>query len=140
GGAAAKSIKNRHGFLSAMFQNAVDDGIIDANPCAKTKLPDSERREMVFLSPDEFTVLLSYIPERHQPLVLLLAVTGMRWGEATALRPGDFDLGARRVRVSRAWKSSVKRGWYIGPPKTSRSKRTITLPEDAIPVLEPLVR
>lgn len=138
-GAAAKSIANRHGFLSAMFQNAVDDGVVPSNPCAKTKLPETERREMVFLSPDEFTVLLSYIPERYQPLVLLLAVTGMRWGEATALRPGDFDLAARRVRVSRAWKSSKGRGWYIGPPKTSRSKRVITLPEDVIPIVAPLL-
>lgn len=140
-GAAAKSIKNEHGFLSAMFQSAVDmdPPLIGRNPCATSRLPESEQKEMVFLSPDEFTLLLSYIPIKYQPLVLLLANTGLRWGEATALRPGDFDLEARTVRVSRAWKHSGTKGWYIGPPKTRRSKRTVSMPENLIPVLRPLV-
>ena len=138
-GAASKTIANRHGFLSAMFQAAVEDGVITKNPCGRSKLPDTERREMVFLSPDEFTTLLSYIPVRHQSLVLFLATTGLRWGEATALRPADFDLEAKTVRVSRAWKTSIDKGYYIGPPKTKRSRRTVSLPDDVIATLLPLL-
>lgn len=137
-GASSKSIKNRHGFLSAMFQNAVDDGILTGNPCSHSRLPETERREMTFLSSDEYAVLLSYIPERHQPLVQLLAATGMRWGEVTALRRGDFDLDARTVSISRAWKASDA-GWYIGPPKTKRSRRTVELPPNLIPIIRPAV-
>ena len=138
-GAASKTIANRHGFLSAMFQSAVDDGVITKNPCGRSKLPETERREMVFLSADEFTQLLSYIPVRHQPLVLFLATTGLRWGEASALRPSDFDVEAKTVRVSRAWKSSIDKGQYIGPPKTKRSRRTVSLPDDMITTLLPLL-
>jgi len=140
-GDAAKSIKNRHGFLSGMFQSAIDEepSLITRNPCAKTNLPASESQEMVFLSPNEFTTLLGYIPAFYQPLVLTLAATALRWGEATALKPSDFDLDARTVRVSRAWKSSMARGWYLGPPKTRKSKRTVSLPDDLIPILRPLV-
>jgi len=138
-GAASKTIKNDHGFLSAMFQSAVDGGIIPRNPCSRSRLPESEHREMVFLSPDEFTNLLAYIPPRYLALVLTLASTGLRWGEATALRPEDFDLEARTVRVSRAWKSSRAQGWYIGPPKTRRSKRTVSMPEDLVALLVPLL-
>jgi integrase len=139
-GAASKTIKNWHSFLSSMFQRAVEDSIIDRNPCTRTRIPETERQEMVFLSPNEFTTLLSYVPERWQPLVLLLASTGLRWGEATALRPSDFDLEAGTVRVSRSWKSSKARGWYIGPPKTRRSKRTVSLPDDLLPILQPLLK
>lgn len=138
-GDAGKSIKNRHGFLSALFQHAVDDEVIPRNPCAKTVLPETVRDDMVFLSADEFTTLLSYIPSRYQPLVLTLASTGMRWGEATALKPSDFDLGARTVRITRAWKSSQSKGWYLGPPKTKRSRRTLKLTPNLIPILQPLV-
>lgn len=138
-GVASKTIKNRHGFLSAMFQNAVDDGLLAQNPCRRSRLPESESVEMVFLSANEFTTLLAYVPVKYQPLVLLLAATGLRWGEATALKPGDFDLEQRSVRVSRAWKSSLDKGWYLGPPKTRRSKRTVSLPDDLIPTLRPLV-
>lgn len=145
--AAAKSIKNRHGFLSAMFQSAVEDELLTRNPCARSRLPDSERGEMVFLSPDEFTTLLSYVPVFYQPLVQFLANTGARWGEATALKPGDFDLNAvdargrpvPTVRISRAWKSSMAKGWYLAAPKTKRSKRILTLPEDLVPILRPLI-
>jgi integrase len=138
-GAASKSIKNRHGFLAAMFQSAVDDGLIVKNPCARSRLPESERLEMTFLSPDEFTHLLAYVPVKYQPLVLFLATTGLRWGEATALRPADFDLEARTVRVSRAWKHSSEKGNYIGPPKTKRSRRTVSLPDDVCATLRPLI-
>ena len=138
-GAASKTIANRHGFMSAMFQSAVEDGVITKNPCGRSKLPETERREMCFLSPDEFTMLLSYIPVKHQPLVLFLATTGLRWGEASALRPADFDLEAKTVRVSRAWKTSIDKGYYIGPPKTKRSRRTVSLPDDVIATLAPLL-
>ena len=140
-GAASKTIKNWHGFLSAMFQSAVesDPPLIGRNPCTRSRLPESEHKEMVFLSPDEFTTFLGYIPARWQPLVLLLANTGLRWGEATALKPSDFDLEQRSVRVSRAWKSSSAQGWYLGPPKTRRSKRSVSIPDNLVQILRPLV-
>lgn len=135
----AKTIKNRHGFLYAMFQHAVQRGVVDRNPCEGTNMPASESREMTFLSGDEYTRLLAYIPAQWQPLIQTLAGTGMRWGEATALRPGDFDLEAGVVRVSRAWKDSQAKGRYLGAPKTTRSKRTISLPPGLIALLRPLV-
>lgn len=140
-GSSAKSIQNRHGFMSGMFDHAIEANIVTKNPCTKTRLPTTESREMVFLTPNEYTDLLSYIPDRWQPLVQTLAATGARWGEVTAFMPGDFDLEAERpyVRVSRAWKSANDKGWYIGPPKTKRSKRIIYLPASIVPVLRPLI-
>ena len=139
-GAAGKSIANRHGFLSGMFEHAVKvKKVIAYNPCERTNLPSTEREEMVFLSADEFTELLSFIPPRYQPLVFLLASTGLRWGEVTALRPGDFDLAHQTVTVSRAWKKSKARGHYIGAPKTEKSKRTIKIPADAVEAVRPFV-
>jgi len=138
-GAAAKTIKNEHGFLSAMFQNAVDDGLLNRNPCARSRLPESESTEMVFLSPNEFTTLLAYIPARHQTVTLFLAGSGARWGEVTALKPGDFDIDNSSVRISRAWKHSTAKGWYIGAPKTKRSKRSIALPDNLMAQIIPLI-
>ena len=140
-GDAAKSIKNRHGFLSGMFISATEEEppLIGRNPCAKTNLPSSERREMVFLTANEFVSLLAYIPPHYQSLVTLLAATGLRWGEATALRPGDIDLERLTLRVARAWKSSMAKGWYIGPPKTPKSRRTIPIDQDLAELLRPLV-
>ena len=138
---APKTIKNRHGFLYSMFQSAVDADpqLITRNPCAKSKMPASTSKEMVFLTVPEFFQLLDFIPVRFQPLVLTLAQTGIRWGEATALRPADIDLGRQTLRVAQAWKSSAAKGWYIGPPKTPKSRRTIDIDADLVEVLRPLV-
>lgn len=138
-GSAGKTIANRHGFLAGMFNEAVHQGLVTRSPCARTRLPKTERQEMVFLSNAEFELLYDYIPPEFKPFVATLVATGMRFSEATALRPGDFDLSARTVRVARAWKRSIAKGHYIGPPKTQKSRRTISLPSWLIPLVRPLV-
>jgi hypothetical protein len=49
-GAAGKTIANKHGFLSSALGAAVKAGRIPANPAAGTRLPSTERGEIVFLS------------------------------------------------------------------------------------------
>lgn len=52
----------------------------------------------------------------------------MRWGELTALarrHAVDTDPAKPKLRVARAWKSEQSRGYYLGKPKTKKSRRTI---------------
>jgi integrase len=58
-------------------------------------------------------------------MVEFLVASGARFGEATALRPGDIDLAEGTVRIQRAWRYVVGDGFQLGPPKTKRSIRTI---------------
>jgi integrase len=139
-GSAGKTIANRHGFLSAMYKEAVREGLITRNPCEGTRIPQTERQEMVFLSLNEFETLYAHIPDAYKPFVLTLALTGMRFSEATALKPGDFDLAARTVRVARAWKTSTERGHYVSAPKTRKSRRTVSLPPELAVAVAPLLR
>lgn len=122
--AAAKTIANKHGFLSAALAAAVDKGHINANPAAGTGLPTDEPAEMVFLERDQYRALLSEIPDTWKPLVEFLVASGCRWSEATALKPSDVDRVRGTVRVNRAWKRSPYR---LGPPKTRKSVRTINV-------------
>ena len=124
---SAKTIRNYHGLLSSVLQAAVPK-YIDANPAHKTRMSAGQKQQAAFLSRAEFAQLLVHIPERWQPLVLFLAGTGMRWGEATALTWGDLDLESSppTVRVSKAWKRA-KGAPLLKHPKTSRSNRTISL-------------
>ncbi len=142
-GLAPKTIANVHGLFSASMATAVRLGYRPDNPCAGVLLPKSQstRDDMTVLTRDEFMLLLSKIPPHYQPLVLTLVTTGLRWGEATALAAGDVDLVSRpaTIRVTKAWKRDEHRRWYIGPPKTKRARRTVSLPEDLVDVLFPLV-
>lgn len=138
---APKSIVNAQGLLSDVLDYAVSKGHIGKNVAAGARMPDdAEPEEMVFLTPSEFAKLLAATPVHWQPLVTLLAATGMRWGEATALRPGDFDLDAKQpiVRVARAWKRGES-GVYLGSPKSKKALRTITLPAGAVDAVRPRV-
>jgi integrase len=64
---------------------------------------------------------------RGRLLILLLAYTGLRWGEATALRVCDIDFDRRRIDVRRAF-SDVGGRVILGAPKSHQS-RTVPLPQ-----------
>jgi integrase len=140
-GKAAKTVANVHGLLSSILSDAVSDGLIPRNPAvgALPDLPGVKGEEMVFLTKGEFAHLASELPDRWRPLARLLAGTGLRWSEATALQVQDIDLlGKRVLHVRRAWK---RRGGYftIGEPKTKRSRRTLDLSGELVELLIPLV-
>jgi integrase len=140
---SAKTIANLRALLSAAFGYAVEHGHRGDNPARRlrrSRAGEHERADMVCLTPQEFAHLRSLLPEPWQPFVTLLAGTGMRFGEAVALEVGDVDLLAETpiVRVTKALKR-IPGGFEIGPPKSSKSRRTISLSQDLVDVLVPLV-
>jgi integrase len=72
-------------------------------------------------------------------LITLAVHTGLRWGEISALRAGDVDLHSRRLAVKRAWKRNGVGEWIIGPPKTAKSRRTLSLAPSLAELLRPYV-
>jgi integrase len=64
--------------------------------------------------------------ERDRVLARFLGWTGLRFGEAAALRPGDLDLLRRRIRVVRAV-AEVNGEVLLGSPKTHQA-RTVAFP------------
>lgn len=134
-GASAKTVANKHGFLSAALAGAVTSGRIASNPASGTRLPRGERHEMVFLTRDDFTTLLAAVPEHWRALVEFLVASGARWSEVTALKPGDVDRANHTVRINRAWKRGGG-GYRIGPPKTRRSVRTVNMPASVLDKLD----
>lgn len=138
---SAKSVSNVQGLLSHALSRAVEKGIRADNPARAVTITRTERREMTVLTEGEFAVLLSVLDDKWQPLVLTLAGTGLRFGEATALRVGDLDLDARipTLRVSRAWKfTASKSERSVGPPKTGAGSRTVSLSSQVVNAVRPL--
>lgn len=70
-------------------------------------------------------------------LVRFLAYTGLRVGEALALRVDDVDWDRRRVRVARTWTDDGKGGQVIGPPKNGKP-RWAAMPVAVMELLRPL--
>ena len=138
-----KTIENAWGTLASMLKMAVADGHLDRSPALGVKLPKHEAHEDTehrYMTGPELLQIVADTRERYRPLVWMLVGTGMRWSEATALRVGDVNLAAKTVRVTRAWKRDREKGeWYIGTPKTKKSKRTITLPNEVVDAVRPLI-
>ncbi len=92
---------------------------------------------MVIVTEPEHVRLVEAMPEHYRPLTLFLAGTGMRWGEATALTWGDLDLRGSlpTARVTKAWKRAPGSGAVLGPPKTRKAVRTVSLWADLVSAL-----
>lgn len=136
-GAAGGTIQNKHGFLSGALKRAVEDGHISANPCQGVRLPRTEEVEMTFLTGEEYLTLKSYFSDYYKPLVEFLVASGCRANEALALKPSDIDRDNSTVRITRAWKrDSSGSGYYLGPPKSPKSRRTINVPKLALDQLD----
>lgn len=132
-GASGKTIANKHGLLASVFKTALNDENlnIEKSPCATTRLPrpDSGDNEMVFLTQPEFATLLKYVPAPYQSFVIFLAATGLRYGEAVALRVSDWHPETSRygaVNVSKALKRTPT-GFTVGAPKTRKANRTVSV-------------
>lgn len=135
---SAKTVRNTHSVVSLLYKAAVAEKLRHANPFYGLKLPSPEDdgegdEEMTYLAPDEFAVLLDAMDLDARPLTEVLAGTGLRFGEATALKVKDLHLDdpAPHLRVWRAW----KQGGRLGTTKTRKGKRRIALTPDQVAML-----
>ncbi|MGN0065182.1 MAG: tyrosine-type recombinase/integrase [Nocardioides sp.] len=140
---ADKTIANAWGVLTGMFKAAELDNHIERSPAVGVKLgrsTDHEAAEHRYLNAAELLQVIEDTTPFYRPLMWMLVGTGMRWSEATALTAGDVDLNRATVRVTKAWKSDREnKRFYVGPTKTKKSRRTVTLPPEVVEAVRPLV-
>ncbi len=105
---------------------------------ARNALVDSirvRRREVRPLSPEQAQQFLTAVSATRLEALYSVALSlGVRRGEALGLRSLDIDLDARALRINQSIQR-VGGSLRASETKTSRSRRTITLPDFAV---EPL--
>lgn len=129
---APKTIANEHGILSTLLEHSVSRGWRTDNPAKGMRLPEKRKAEMLVLSNEQYAAIHAKMDPDYQPFVEFLAVTGTRWGEATALQWGDINARTNppRVTINRAWKKGKAGAWQVeGYPKTSAGSRSFTIPQ-----------
>jgi integrase len=125
-----------HSVVSAIMKAAVRDRRIPSNPCEGTRLPRKERRRVVPPTTEQVMLLAGAVPPELGGLVLFVAGTGVRQGEAMGLTLDRVDLFRREVRIDRQLIRVVNGEPVFGPPKTDASYRTIPLPDVVVEALE----
>jgi integrase len=121
--------------LRAIFNTAIrDDGLIRENPCRIKGYDTYNTPERPVGSVEEVFRLADEVPDRFRALIMLAALSGLRWGELAALRRRDLDLDAAVVRVPRK-QAALRNGLEFGPPKSAAGNRTVALPAAAVDAL-----
>jgi integrase len=75
----------------------------------------------VWLCPENTTVALPQNSYEHSTLIFALAHTGLRWGEATALRIRDVETVRRRIKVHEN-AMSISGTIHVGTPTTHQAR------------------
>lgn len=129
---SATLVLRAHGILSSILENAARDRRIDANPARGVSLPRRTAREHIYLSHEQVHRLAEACGE-HGTLIRVLAYSGLRWGEASALRAKDVDLARARLTVVQN-AVFVKGSIIVGTPKTHK-RRSVPIPRFLTPSL-----
>jgi integrase len=129
-------VRGLHRVLYMALGWAIRTGRIAANPAAKVPLPRRGMTDHVYLDHAQVEQLAA-AAKNFRPLVLLLAYTGLRWGEASALRVGRVDLAARRAHVVTAF-AEENGEVYEDTPK-DHERRAVPLPAFLVAELKPVM-
>jgi integrase len=99
--------------------------LVHRNPVTATEAPRSIRREAKFLTAEQmYTLFDAARGDRLEALVVLLAISGLRIGEALALQWKDIDMTEMRANITKTAQESIGAPQLV-PPKTRAGQRTI---------------
>jgi integrase len=126
-GVAPNTVRLALAPVKALLATAVEEGLIRSNPSAGLRLAvgraqEAEDGHVKALTEEELGKLLDALPASWRLFFEFLAETGLRIGEAIALRWQDVDLTRRRVHVRRRY----YRGTFA-PPKSRYGRRDVPL-------------
>ena len=126
------------GVLAGVIDVAVDDNRIASNPARNLRtLPQrGVGKPRVYLTHEQVSILAAN--SAHPALVYVLAYTGLRWGEATALRVRHVSAARHRFSIE---ENAVLVKWdiHVGTPKT-HERRSVPYPERLAPLIEAACR
>lgn len=122
-----RTIKHVHRLLHRVFGHAAKWGVIKRNVVALVDAPRVPMKEAPALKLTEIPTMLAALQGRMMyPIAVVALGTGMRRGELCGLRWQDVDLDAGSLRVEQSLEQT-RGGLRFKPPKSTRSRRTITL-------------
>jgi integrase len=141
GGLAPRTVRQVHMVLRRALKQAVLWRMLASNPSDAVKPPRADHNEMRTLSEDEVRRLLTATAGmRHHSLWVFLATTGVRLGEALALRWSDIDFSLSRATIRRSLQRQRGVGLAFVEPKSARSRRSVPIPPETLDVLKAQLR
>lgn len=120
-----------HHQLKGAILDAVDEGLLLRDPTRKAiiKGKTPKTKKIKYLNQFELHRLIADLDIKDTPnwdwFILLVAKTGMRFSEALAITPEDFDFARQTLSVSKTWDYKGNGGFL--PTKNKSSVRKIQI-------------
>ena len=143
-GTAYNTLRGTHNALKQLFKHAADTNLIPSSPAEALFIPKErvkliedikEETKQLYLESWELKKLLS-VADSHKnvlfrTIMYTIAFTGMRPGEALAIKHKDVDLKRKTIHITKTVyaKKSIKGEFEITPPKTKNAVRIIDIDE-----------
>jgi integrase len=125
-GVGAASIESALGVLRGILEAAKEDRLITVNHAAGIKAPKRGHVQRGYLSHQQVSALTDELSRGDAVFVAFLAYTGLRFGEAAALRVSSFDMLRRRVNITEA--VAEDRGKLVTSTPKDHERRTVPFP------------
>ena len=120
-----------HHQLKGSILDAVDEGLLDRDPTRKAiiKGKTPSVKKVKYINQFELHTLLDTLELKNEIswewLILLIAKTGLRFSEALALTPADFNFSRQSISVSKTWDYKGEGGFL--PTKNQSSIRKVQI-------------
>lgn len=120
-----------HHQLKGAILDAVDEGLIERDPTRKAIIKGEPPgvKKIKYLNQFELRKLIDDLNLKGEPnwdwFILLVAKTGMRFSEALAITPGDFDFARQTLSINKTWDYKGDGGFL--PTKNKSSVRKIQI-------------
>ena len=120
-----------HHQLKGAVLDAVDEGLLSRDPTRKAiiKGKTPKTKKIKYLNQFELHTLIADLDIKDTPnwdwFILLVAKTGMRFSEALAITPEDFDFARQTLSISKTWDYKGDGGFL--PTKNKSSVRKIQI-------------
>ncbi|MFE5283882.1 tyrosine-type recombinase/integrase [Nocardia sp. NPDC056611] len=113
--------------LDQVLRFAIKSKRLAVNPAEEVDLPTASPAEKRYLTHTQ-VLRLAMAAGRFRPMVLTLAYTGMRFGEAVSLRAAAVDLDTRRMTVSRS-ATHVAGAGIVETDTKNHTTRSVPIPD-----------
>ncbi len=135
-GLAPRMVQLIHTTLHKALKQAVADDLIPRNVTEAVKAPRPVSKEMQPLNLGQARTLLEAARgEKLEALYVLALTTGMRQGELLGLKWEDVNVESGILHVRRTLSTAMGEGFSFNPPKTTKSRRSIKVPQLALHAL-----
>ena len=132
-----KTIRGYVQVVNAIFDFAIDNRVIEYNPASKLKIPQTaiEPVQRRALTKEERKRVREF-EHRAKPSAMLMMMSGLRRGEATALQWNDIDFENNTISVTKSYNFKTNE---FKAPKNGKA-RIVTVPPQLTEYLNTLPR